>query len=396
MSSPLTALNPERPQESAPPLIPVVPLLRRTQQEPRPPRPDRTEELAPPDMPVDPEPESGPGQPQVPPTTLDGNPFAMALFRPAAPQDLRSGAGRTAMSPAFLRGTGVHAESAAAPVPVGDPAPVRSLPRQAARVASPHGARTVAATGDHTADAVHPLPASDAARTAGPAHQDPPADPPAPASDAARTARPAHQDSPADPPVPASNAARARDGGQSAATADALSSGVPSSLQGDDPSLLLSGARRARHDSEQGGPIPHLAGRAGAESASTRPSPHTPADGAGRRPGGQPPAAARADAAGADLPPAAAPRMATVSVPFSSWGPGHRVTASWLPGALAGLPAAPVVLRGSSENAQRAIGAALAADEGTTLGHLQVIAADAPEDGTAERRAARHLPEDEE
>lgn len=374
MSSPLTALNPERPQESAPPLIPVVPLLRRAQQEPRPPRPDRTEELAPPDMPVDPEPESGPGQPQVPPTTLDGNPFAMALFRPAAPQDLGPGAGRTPMSPAFLRGTGVHAESAAAPVPVGDPAPVRSLPRQAARVASPHGARTVAATGDHTADAVHPLPASDAARTA----------------------RPAHQDSPADAPVPASNAARARDGGQSVATADALSSGVPSSLQGDDPSPLESGARRARHDTEQGGPIPHLAGRAGAESASTRPSPHTPADGAGRRPGGQPPAAARADAAGADLPPAAPPRMATVSVPFSSWGPGHRVTASWLPGALAGLPAAPVVLRGSSENAQRAIGAALAADEGTTLGHLQVIAADASEDGTAERRAARHLPEGEE
>ena len=52
-------------------------------------------------------------------------------------------------------------------------------------------------------------------------------------------------------------------------------------------------------------------------------------------------------------------------------------------------------LRGSSENAQRALGAALVADEGMTLGHLQVIAADAPEDGTAERRAARHLPEDE-
>lgn len=180
-----------------------------------------------------------------------------------------------------------------------------------------------------------------------------------------------------------------------AAEADALPNAVPSLLPGDDPSLVVSGGRRARHDSEQGGPIPDLAGRAGAESAVTRPPPHASADGAAKRPGGQSPGA-RADAPGADLPPAAMQRMATVSVPFSSWGPGHRVTASWLPGASGGLPAAPVFLRSSSDNAQRAIGAALAADEGMILGHLQVIAADAPEDGTSEHRAARHLPEDEE
>lgn len=364
MSSPLTALNPVRPQEPAAPVIPVVPLLRRAQQDPRPPRPD---------MPVDPEPESGPGQPQAALTMLDGNPFAMAPFRPAAPQDPGPGAGRMPMNPAFLRGTGVHAPSAAAHMPVGDPASVRSPARQAARGASPHGAHTVAAVGDHRADAAQPLPASDAARTAGLPDQNPPADPPALAP----------------------NTAHARDGGPSVATADALPDGESSLRQGDDPSLVVSGGRRARHDSEQGGPIPHSDGRAGAESAASRPPPHASADGAGRRPGGQAPAA-RADAPGADLPPAAAQRMATVSVPFSSWGPGHRVTASWLPGALAGVSAAPVVLRGSSENAQRAIGAALAADEGMALGHLQVIAAEAPEDGSSERRAARHMPEHEE
>lgn len=269
------------------------------------------------------------------------------------------------MEPAFPRGTGVHAQSDAAHAPVGDPASVRSPTRQTARVATPHGARIVAAAGDHTADA---------ARTAGSPPQHPSADPAAPAP----------------------NAAHVGDGGHSVAAADALPTGEPSLFQGDDPSLVVTAGRRARHDSEQGGPIPHLAGRAGAESTATQPPPHASADGAGRRPGSQPPAAARADAPGADLPPAAAQRMATVSVPFSSWGPGHRVTASWLPGAAAGLTAAPVFLRGSSENAQRAIDAALAADKGVTLGHLQVIAADAPEDGTSERRAARHMPEDEE
>lgn len=373
MSSPLTALNPVHAAEPAAPVTPVVPLLRRAQQDPRTPVPDVTEEPAPPDVPGDPEPESGPGQPQAPPTTLDGNPFVMAPLRPAAPQDPRPGVGRGAANPAFLRGTGVHVQSDAAHAPVGDPVPVRSPPRQAARVASPHGVGIVAAAGDPTANASHPLPASDAARSAGPPRQDRPADPPA--------------------PVP--NAAHVRDGGHSVAAADALSTGVPSLPLGDDPSLVVTAGRRARHDGEQGGLIPQLAGNAGAENAANRPPPHAALNAAGTRPGSQPPAAARADAPGTDVPPAAQ-RMATVSVPFSSWGPGHAVTASWLPGAPAGLPAAPVFLRGSSENAQRALGAALAADEGMALGHLQVIAADAPEDGTAERRAARHLPEDEE
>lgn len=374
MSSPPIALNPVHAAEPAAPVTPVVPLLRRAQQDPRPPRPDRTEELGPPDMPVDPEPESEPGQSQALPTTLDGNPFATAPLHPAAPQDPRPGVVRGAANPAFLRSTGVHARSDAADAPVGDPVPVRSPPRQTARVASPHGAGIVAAAGDHKADAAHPLPASDPARIAGPPRQD----------------------QPADPPAPAPNAAHVRDGGHSVAAADALPTGEPSLPQGDDPPLVVSAGRRARHNREQGALIPQLAGHAGAATAANRPQPHAALNAAGTRPGSQPPVAARTDAPGADLPPAPAQRMVTVSVPFSSWGPGHQATASWLPGASGSLPAAPVFLRGSSENAQRALGAALAADEGMTLGHLQVIAADAPEDGTAERRAARHLPEDEE
>ena len=90
-----------------------------------------------------------------------------------------------------------------------------------------------------------------------------------------------------------------------------------------------------------------------------------------------------------------AQRMATVSVPFSSWGPGHQVTASWIPAAVPGqLP--PMTLRSSSESAQRAIGSALADSDLSAPGSLQLTAADSADDGTSERRQAHPVPEDEE
>lgn len=95
--------------------------------------------------------------------------------------------------------------------------------------------------------------------------------------------------------------------------------------------------------------------------------------------------------------PAAAPtqRIATVSVPFSSWGPGHNVTASWVPAAVSGqLP--PMTLRSTSESVQRAIGSALATSDPLAPGGLQLTAADSADDGTSGRRQAPDVPEDEE
>lgn len=118
------------------------------------------------------------------------------------------------------------------------------------------------------------------------------------------------------------------------------------------------------------------------------------ADGA-RRPDGSLPTA-KPDLGRAELPAAVpAPRIATVSVPFSSWGPGHQVTASWVPVAVSGqLP--PMTLRSTSESAQRAIGSALAASDPLAAGGLQLTMADSADDGTSGRRQGPDVPEDEE
>lgn len=137
--------------------------------------------------------------------------------------------------------------------------------------------------------------------------------------------------------------------------------------------------------SEKLTPLLHAAGHA--------PAP-LHADGA-RRPGGSLPTA-KPDPARTELPAAVpAPRIATVSVPFSSWGPGHHVTASWVPVAVSGqLPS--MTLRSTSESAQRAIGSALAASDPLAAGGLQLTAADSADDGTSGRRQAPDVPEDEE
>lgn len=91
-----------------------------------------------------------------------------------------------------------------------------------------------------------------------------------------------------------------------------------------------------------------------------------------------------------------AARPSTVSVPFRSWGPGHQVTASWMPSVLSGLTLPSITLRGSTESAQRAVGSALDAEGRPDFGSLQILAADSADDDTPGRRSSRHVPEDDE
>lgn len=88
-------------------------------------------------------------------------------------------------------------------------------------------------------------------------------------------------------------------------------------------------------------------------------------------------------------------RVTRVSVPFARWGPGHQVTASWVPVA-AGDPPGSITLRGSSESARRAIVSALADRDLAAAGGLQLAAADSTDDGTSGHRRAHHVPEDDE
>jgi hypothetical protein len=88
-------------------------------------------------------------------------------------------------------------------------------------------------------------------------------------------------------------------------------------------------------------------------------------------------------------------RVTSVSVPFSSWGPGHHVTATWVPFAVAD-PLPSITLRSSSDAARRAIGSALDASDPAVLGGLELAAADSADDGTSGHRRAHHVPEDDE
>lgn len=156
---------------------------------------------------------------------------------------------------------------------------------------------------------------------------------------------------------------------------------------------------------DEGGAAPHgERRRAGAESA--MPSLH--AAGNPRSPSTAHPAAADVSrqggsATGSKSTPAfAAPpdllpvqRVTSVSVPFSSWGPGHHVTATWVPSAVAD-PLPSITLRSSSDAARRAIGSALDASDPAVLGGLELAAADGADDGTSGHRRAHHVPEDDE
>ena len=87
---------------------------------------------------------------------------------------------------------------------------------------------------------------------------------------------------------------------------------------------------------------------------------------------------------------------ASVTVPFSSWGPGHQVTASWVPGSLPGVAGAGVTLRGSSERVSSAVGRALEAADPLNTSAWRIQPGDAADDSSGRRTPQRTPPEDDE
>ena len=89
-------------------------------------------------------------------------------------------------------------------------------------------------------------------------------------------------------------------------------------------------------------------------------------------------------------------RPVSVTVPFSSWGPGHQVTATWMQTVLPGTAPAAITLRGSSDAAQRAVDGALSARDGGVPGTVEIHRADDAHDDREKRGNVPRLPEDEE
>jgi hypothetical protein len=390
MSSPILALNPTRSHDHAIAVAAVVPLSRRAQQysdalagEPvqRRAQPEERADKAhdlPDDLPI-----------------ADGNLFAVAGRVEVASQAMRHGSEQL-LRAATSGPTRVRPDDAA--VRAGRAASDRHV------LAAPSPATLPAAKGAPVAQAESPAPLP----TAGMARVDesaaleperplrssplPPAANQAPAELPNRHQLPGYQslDMPA-PPSPDVAPFDARAG-----TSQTLPLRSPPATK-DAPSIqpLIDGravepAASPRHETPRTSPdkpmpLLHAAGQAPAQLRT----------GEVRHPSSRL-AAARPGPAQAELPASGpAQRMATVSVPFSSWGPGHHVTASWIPAAASGqLP--PMTLRSSSEFAQRAIGSALAASDPSAPGSLQLTAADSADDGTSGRRQAQHVPEDEE
>lgn len=89
-------------------------------------------------------------------------------------------------------------------------------------------------------------------------------------------------------------------------------------------------------------------------------------------------------------------RPVSVTVPFSSWGPGHQVTATWMQAMLPGTAPAAITLRSSSDAAQRAVDGALTARDGGVPGTVEIHRADDAHDDREKRGNVPRLPEDEE
>lgn len=367
MSSPIPALSPARSHDHPTAVAALVPLSRRAQQDTDPLAGASAERRA-----RQPEGTGIPHDLRDDLPTPDGNPFAVVGRVDAAPQLVRHGKGlpldaatRVADAAAGAGGFASGRHDLSLRLPALPPAARADSHRLA-------GKRTAEASRSPSRDV---LLVED---TAGPADVLPlrsPASPPA-----IKDVLPALVDGrlPASgtaPATPTPSTPPPSDAPFIADRADRAAAAAATSLQPEKP----------RTAPEQPMPLLHAAGPATAQV-------HT---GPVRRQGNGP-AAAQPDPARAELPAAApAQRMATVSVPFSSWGPGHQVTASWIPAAVPGqLP--PMTLRSSSESAQRAIGSALAASDPLAPGSLQLTAADSADDGTSGRRQADYVPEDEE
>lgn len=404
MSSPIPALNPARSHDHPSAGAAVVSLSRRAQQSTDAP-PD-----APPDAPLDgmPPPEEGADATQDVPDDLpvpDGNLFVVAGSVEVAPRAMRlgsalrvsadtGGSGRGRPDDAVV-GTGRSASGrhvlpmlAPAMPPVANGASVvqaeNRLPptgrmAQLARLPDAHVTRVHdRARPTHVSSLLRSPPPSDVAPVEVPAE--------APATPRAGASHAFPLPFPASPPM---HAPAARVDGPLPARGPAAD--VPSLATSIEPlpdQRVGDAHSTPRHTPPRAPDKPMLLHAAGHPPAQL----HTDQV---RRPGVSV-ATAKPDPARAELPAAApAQRIATVSVPFSSWGPGHQVTASWIPAA-ASSQMPPMTLRSSSESAQRAIGSALASSDLWAPGSLQLTAADSADDGTAGHRQARHVPEDEE
>lgn len=404
MSSPIPALNPARPHEHPLPGAAVVPLSRRAQQS--------TDVPAdvPADAPFDsvPLPEEDADPAHDMPADLpvpDGNLFVVAGSVEVAPRAMRlgsalrlsadtGGSGRGRPDDAVV-GTGRSASGrqvlpmlAPAIPPAANGAPVvqaenRQPPigrmAQVARLPDAHVTRVHdRAPPTHVSSLLRSPPPSDVAPVEVPAE--------APATPRAGASHAFPLPFPASPPMHAP-AARV-DGPLPARGPGADVPSLATSIEPLPDQRVGDAHSTPRHTPPRAPDKPILLHAAGHPPAQL----HTDQV---RRPGVSV-ATAKPDPARAELPAAApAQRIATVSVPFSSWGPGHHVTASWVPVAVSGqLP--PMTLRSSSESAQRAIGSALASSDLWAPGSLQLTAADSADDGTSGRRQAPDVPEDEE
>ncbi len=87
--------------------------------------------------------------------------------------------------------------------------------------------------------------------------------------------------------------------------------------------------------------------------------------------------------------------VASVTVPFTRWGPEHQVTASWAPGQVPGEPGQTVTLRTSSTPVAEAVEAALESFSAHAKADWKIQSADAQDDRHARRGRHRHRHEDD-
>lgn len=377
MSTPLPPLNSARPLDPVDrpaPETAVVPLLRRIREQAALSGPDDEERAGPDDDSMAPAAEDTPADS----TAVDGNLFMATAQAGRLPDGLRP------PSAAFAVG-------AVLPTPHEDV--LSSLPLQQGE--RQHGELLTGTVWDHTAqgrraDTARSVSVVPSARADAPSRSPlraPVADAPTPPSNG--SARP--QRLPAALPVTEEPVAH-RIVAEAVPAAAALSSGAAATeAPSADARPTVDHRLREPTDARSPAlPLPSLVDTlspAREPTVARHPDPRTPTSGTAFR------STAELDAQSV-LP--SLHRPVTVTVPFSSWGPGHQVTATWMQTVLPGVAPAAVTLRSSSDAAQRAVDGALTARDGGVPGGVEIHRADDAGDDREKRGNAPRLPEDEE
>jgi len=159
------------------------------------------------------------------------------------------------------------------------------------------------------------------------------------------------------------------------------------------PQPDLSTTERARGKRESLHPQPSAHGPSNAGMHAGQPASQATA---GHGNGEQHPAPPALPAAAAMVTQERMPSTASVTVPFSSWGPGHQVTASWIPSGMPGFAGTGVTLRSSSERVTNAVDAALETTDLLATSGWHVQPDDASDDASEHRMPRRPQPEDDE